>query len=168
MVYTQHTADAEAVRNWPVYFDHFCANRVRVIEALTPGNAGHALWLELDAAKEDLRVIKRRFGASVPGSSELHGLLQERRIDTLIISGALSQVFCEATARDAMMMNYKVFFITDAKATLTDAEHSGTLSALAHAFCDVRDNVDIWQRWTVGIGHDQTRHGADADFRNGS
>jgi ureidoacrylate peracid hydrolase len=143
VVFTQHTADAEAVRAWPVYFDHFCTDRVRMIETFTPGNPGHALWSELDVAKEDLRVIKRRFGAFVPGSSDLHALLQERRIDTLIISGTLSQVCCEATARDAMMMNYKVFFIADANATLTDAEHSGTLSAMAHAFCDVRDTQSM-------------------------
>jgi ureidoacrylate peracid hydrolase len=69
--------------------------------------------------------------------------LQERDIDTLIVPGTLSQVCCEATARDAMMMNYKVFFISDAGATLTDAEHSGTLSAMAHTFCDVRDTQSM-------------------------
>jgi len=143
VVYTQHTADAEAIRSWPVYFDHFCTDRTRFIEAFTPGNPGHALWPELDVAKEDLLVIKRRFGAFVPGSSDLHALLKDRGIDTLIISGTLSQVCCESTARDAMMMNYKVFFITDANATLTDAEHSGTLSAMAHTFCDVRDTQSM-------------------------
>jgi ureidoacrylate peracid hydrolase len=143
VVYTQHTADAEAVRSWTVYFDHFCSDRARMIEAFTPGNPAHALWPELDVAKEDLLVIKRRFGAFVQGSSDLHALLQERGIDTLIVSGTLSQVCCEATARDAMMMNYKVFLITDANATLTDAEHGGTLSAMAYAFCDVRDTQSI-------------------------
>ena len=143
VVYTQHTADAEAIRSWPVYFDHFCTDRTRFIEAFAPGNPGHALWPELDVAKEDLLVIKRRFGAFVPGSSDLHALLKDRGIDTLIISGTLSQVCCESTARDAMMMNYKVFFITDANATLTDAEHSGTLSAMAHTFCDVRDTQSM-------------------------
>jgi ureidoacrylate peracid hydrolase len=42
-----------------------------------------------------------------------------------------------------MMMNYKVFFITDSCATLTDAEHGGTLSAMAHTFCDVRDTQSV-------------------------
>ena len=42
-----------------------------------------------------------------------------------------------------MMMNYKVFFITDACATMTDAEHGGTLSAMAHTFCDVRDTQSV-------------------------
>ena len=65
------------------------------------------------------------------------------RLNTLIISGTVSQVCCEATARDAMMMNYKVFFITDACATMTDAEHGGTLSAMAHTFCDVRDTQSV-------------------------
>jgi ureidoacrylate peracid hydrolase len=145
VVYTQHTADAEAIRTWSVFFDHFCGpeRRARMIEAFTPGSPGHALWPELDVAPHDLIVLKRRFGAFVPGSSDLHARLQERGIDTLIISGTLSQVCCEATARDAMMMNYKVFFITDACATLTDAEHGGTLTAMAHTFCDVRDTQSV-------------------------
>lgn len=54
--------------------------------------------------------------------------LQERGIGTLIITGRLSQVCCEATARDAM---------------LTDAEHGGTLSVMAHAFCAVRDRQSM-------------------------
>ena len=89
--------------------------------------------------EQDAVLNKRRFGAFVPGSSDLHARLQERGIDTLIISGTQTQVCCDATARDAMMMNYKVFFITDACAAPTDAEHAGTLSAMAPAFCDVRD-----------------------------
>ena len=69
----------------------------------------------------------------------MHGVLQARGIDTLIISGTATQVCCESTARDAMMMNYKVFFIADANATFTDEEHNATLSAMAHGFCDVID-----------------------------
>ena len=63
----------------------------------------------------------------------------ERGINTLIISGTATQVCCESTARDAMMLNYKVFFVSDANATFTDDEHNATLSAMAHTFCDVID-----------------------------
>jgi ureidoacrylate peracid hydrolase len=42
-----------------------------------------------------------------------------------------------------MMMNYKVFFLADANATFTDAEHNATLSAMAHGFCDVRDTASM-------------------------
>jgi ureidoacrylate peracid hydrolase len=145
VVFTRHTADAEAIRTWTVYFEHFFTpkGRARFIEAFTPGNSGHALWPELDVTAQDLVIDKRRFGAFVPGSSDLHARLQEKDIDTLIISGTLTQVCCDATARDAMMLNYKVFFITDSCAAPTDAEHAGTLTAMAHTFCDVRDTQSV-------------------------
>jgi ureidoacrylate peracid hydrolase len=91
----------------------------------------------------DLKVNKRRFGAFVQGSSKLHEILTARGIDTLIVSGTATNVCCESTARDAMMMNYKVFFITDATATFNDDQHNATLSAMAQTFCDVRDTSSM-------------------------
>jgi len=139
VVYIQNTFDEEAIRTWSTYFNHFCspARRQRMIEAFSPGAEGHALWAGLDVQPEDLKVRKRRFGAFAPGASDLHAILQERGVDTLIITGTASQVCCESTARDAMMLNYKVFFVADGNATFTDQEHNATLSAMAYTFCDV-------------------------------
>jgi ureidoacrylate peracid hydrolase len=141
VVYVQNTFDDEAIAGWSTYFEHFCspARRARMIEAFSPGSEGHALWPGLEVLAEDLRVWKRRFGAFAPGASELHAVLQGRGVDTLIITGTASQVCCESTARDAMMLNYKVFFVADGNATFTDAEHNATLSAMAYTFCDVVD-----------------------------
>ena len=145
VVFIQNTFDEIAVRTWPVFFNHFCspARRVRMIEAFTPGSEGHALWPGLDVRPEDLKVRKRRFGAFAPGASDLHAILQDRGIDTLIVTGTASQVCCESTARDAMMLNYKVFFIADGNATFTDAEHNATLTSMAYTFCDVRDTASV-------------------------
>ncbi|HQT80286.1 MAG TPA: isochorismatase family cysteine hydrolase [Rhodopila sp.] len=142
VVYIQNTLDAEAIEGWSTYFTYFCNadRRSRMIEAFTPGSAGHALWPALDVQPQDLTVHKRRFGAFVPGASDLHDILQSRGVDTLIVTGTASQVCCESTARDAMMLNYKVFFVADANATFTDEEHEATLSALGYTFCDVRDS----------------------------
>jgi ureidoacrylate peracid hydrolase len=139
VVYIQNTFDQVAVQTWSVFFDHFCSpeRRQRMIEAFTPGAEGHALWSGLDVRPEDLKVRKRRFGAFAPGASDLHAILQQRGVDTLIITGTASQVCCESTARDAMMLNYKVFFVADGNATFTDEEHNATLSAMAYTFCDV-------------------------------
>jgi ureidoacrylate peracid hydrolase len=139
VVYIQNTFDEEAIRTWSTYFDYFCspARRGRMIEAFTPGSEGHALWPGLEVRAEDLQVRKRRFGAFAPGASDLHAILQARGIDTLIITGTASQVCCESTARDAMMLNYKVFFVADGNATFTDEEHNATLSAMAYTFSDV-------------------------------
>jgi ureidoacrylate peracid hydrolase len=141
VVYVQNTFDDVAIKTWSTYFEHFCtpARRARMIEAFSPGAFGHALWHGLDVQPPDLLVQKRRFGAFAPGASDLHNVLQARGIDTLIITGTATQVCCESTARDAMMLNYKVFFISDGNATFTDEEHNATLSAMAHTFCDVID-----------------------------
>jgi ureidoacrylate peracid hydrolase len=143
VVYVQNTFDETAIRTWSTFFDHFCspARRARMIEAFTPGAFGHALWAGLEVLPQDLTVRKRRFGAFAPGASDLHAILQDRGIDTLIITGTATQVCCESTARDAMMLNYKVFFVADGNATFTDEEHNGTLSAMAHTFCDVIDTA---------------------------
>jgi ureidoacrylate peracid hydrolase len=139
VVYIQNTFDAAAISGWSTYFDYFCspARRQRMIEAFTPGAEGHAVWPGLEVLAGDLKVWKRRFGAFAPGASDLHAILQERGVDTLIITGTASQVCCESTARDAMMLNYKVFFVADGNATFTDEEHNATLSAMAYTFCDV-------------------------------
>ncbi len=154
VVYIQNTFDEEAVRGWSTYFDYFRTpeRRQRMIDAFTPGAEGHALWPGLDVREQDLKVWKRRFGAFAPGASDLHAILQQRGIDTLIVTGTASQVCCESTARDAMMMNYKVFMAADGNATFTDAEHNATLSAMAHTFCDVASTdaiVSLIQNQTV-------------------
>lgn len=141
VVYIQNTFDPVAVATWSTFFEHFCSpeRRRRMIETFSPGAFGHAIWPALEVLPDDLKVQKRRFGAFAPGSSDLHAILQARDIDTLIVTGTATQVCCESTARDAMMLNYKVFFITDGNATFNDDEHNATLSAMAHTFCDVID-----------------------------
>jgi ureidoacrylate peracid hydrolase len=145
VVYIQNTFDEEAVRSWGVFFDHFCspARREKMIEAFTPGSDGHALWPGLDVRAEDLQVRKSRFGAFAPGASQLDAILKARGIDTIIVTGTATQVCCESTARDAMMLNYKVFFVSDGNATFNDQEHNATLSAMAHAFCDVLPTAEL-------------------------
>jgi ureidoacrylate peracid hydrolase len=139
VVYIQNTFDAETIAKWPSFFDLFCtpARRARMIEAFTPGNFGHEVYADLDILPGDLKVQKRRYGAFVPGSSDLHAILVARNIDTLIITGTATNICCESTARDAMMMDYKVLFVADGNATHTDAEHNATLTVLANGFADI-------------------------------
>jgi ureidoacrylate peracid hydrolase len=156
VVYIQNTFDDIAVRTWSTFFDHFCSpdRRARMIEAFTPGSEGHDLWPGLEVLPGDLKVRKRRFGAFAPGASDLHAILEARGIDTLIVTGTASQVCCESTARDAMMLNYKVFFIADGNATYGDEEHNATLSAMAHTFCDVIDTetmIGVIQTASVAV-----------------
>jgi ureidoacrylate peracid hydrolase len=93
---------------------------------------------ELEVAEGDLQVRKTRFSALIQGSSDLDAVLRARGIDTLIIVGTATNVCCESTARDAMMLNYKVFFVSDGNACRTDEEHNATLVSLMVMFADIR------------------------------
>ena len=148
IVYIQNTIDAEAKQGWSNWFAHMSGQRRAdaMDAAFAEGSFGHALWPELDVLPGDHRVNKRRFGAFVQGSSNLHDMLQARNVDTLIITGTATNVCCESTARDAMMMNYKVIFVSDGTATFNDEEHNATLGILLAMFADVMTTDEVVQR----------------------
>jgi ureidoacrylate peracid hydrolase len=71
--------------------------------------------------------------------------LKARGIDTLIITGTLTNCCCESTARDALQMGYNVIFLTDANAALGDEEHNATLMSMTAMFADVMDSNRLVQ-----------------------
>jgi ureidoacrylate peracid hydrolase len=139
VVYIQNAIDATAMAVWSNWFTYMSGTRRAddMIKAFTPGSYGFDLWPGLEVLPGDLKVPKNRFGAFVPGSSNLHAELQARNIDTVIITGTATNVCCESTARDAMMMNYKTIFVADGTATYNDDEHNATLGIMLAMFADV-------------------------------
>jgi len=127
--------------NWFAFF-HTRESTAEFAQAFGPGGHHHALWPAIDVQPADLILNKTRFSAFVPGASDLHATLQARGIDTLIITGTLTNCCCESTARDAMQMNYKLVFVTDANAALSDAAHNATLDNMCMLFADVRSAAE--------------------------
>jgi ureidoacrylate peracid hydrolase len=145
VVWIQNTITPESLKSWSVYHDNFANDEwgARMRRAFTPGDFGHALYPSLDVRPGDLSVRKYRFSALVQGASDLDAILRARGIDTLIIVGTATNICCESTARDAMMLNYKVFFMSDANACRTDEEHNATLAVLMGLFADVRSTDEM-------------------------
>jgi ureidoacrylate peracid hydrolase len=111
--------------------------------AFTPGNHYHDFWPALHVAPGDVVIDKQRFSAFTADASTLHAELQARAIDTLIITGTLTNCCCETNARDAMQLNYRVNMVTDANAALTDAEHEATLYTLGFIFADLYTTDEV-------------------------
>jgi ureidoacrylate peracid hydrolase len=150
-VFLRMTINPESQKSWSNWFEYFYTRAgVGVMaESFAPNSHGWRLWPALDVDSSDLTVDKTRFGAFVPGASNLHDVLQKGGVDTLIITGTLTNCCCESTARDAMQMNYKLVFVTDANAALSDFAHNATLSNMAMLFADVLDTsqtVDLVRR----------------------
>ena len=156
VVWIQNTITPESEKTWSVYLSYF-ANAEwgpRMLQAFTPGEFGHELYPALEVRPGDLTVRKYRFSALVQGASDLDAILRARGIDTLIIVGTATNVCCESTARDAMMLNYKVFFVSDANACRTDEEHNATLAILMGLFADVRSTdemIELLQRHALPV-----------------
>ncbi len=144
-IFLRMTIDPESQSSWSNWFAfmHSSSNRLRMAEAFARDAHYWRLWPQLEVAEQDIMVDKTRFGAFVPGASRLHEVLQERGIDTLIITGTLTNCCCESTARDAMQMNYKIIFVADANAALTDAAHNATLDNMLMLFADVMTTQEV-------------------------
>ena len=102
------------------------------------GGDGYQFWHLNDIRPEDAQIAKTRYSAFIQGSSDIERHLRDRGIDTLLVTGTATNVCCESTARDAMMLNFKVVMVSDAMATHTDHEHNATLSAFYGQFGDVQ------------------------------
>ena len=143
VVWTQHTFRPD----WTVWYDHFARGdwRDRMIAESAEGSSGYRIGERMDVNDADLVVRKTRYSALIPGSTEpdVTAELRRRHLDTVIVVGTLTNVCCESTARDAMMLDFKTLFIADANATRSDAEHNATLVSMIQVFADVRLTDEI-------------------------
>lgn len=144
-VFIQNSISEESKESWSNWFDAFWTadKRKGMYSTFMVGQPGHALHPDIDVEPDDMRINKFRFGAFVDGSSDLHERLRARGIDTVVITGCATNICCESTARDAMMMNYKVLFVSDGTATHTDFEHNNTLNNMMLTFADVVSTDEV-------------------------
>ncbi|OPX82114.1 MAG: Isochorismatase family protein [Pelotomaculum sp. PtaB.Bin013] len=55
--------------------------------------------------------------------------MREKNIDTVVITGYMTQMCCDTTARQAMHPGFSVEFISDATGTLQISNEAGTVTA---------------------------------------
>ncbi len=133
------TTSVGALEHWGNHLRHGLRPEVaqRRQASLAEDAEGFKLYRELATSPTDLRVKKIKYSALIPGSSNLHEVLTRGGIETLLIAGTTTDVCCASTARDAMMLDYRVAMLSDANATWTDEEHAATLNNFNIFFGDV-------------------------------
>jgi len=138
VVWVQNAATPESMESWSVRDEMDGPERTaRRVAAMAPGTKGYELWDGLDVKLNDLKIEKTRFSALIQGGSNLEAVLRARGIDTVIITGTVTNICCESTARDAMMRNFKTIMVTDANAAENDALHNASLIAFYLKFGDI-------------------------------
>lgn len=129
--------------DWELFFNYVVADEVksRTIASLSPDK--QKVWKDLTVDQRDITVIKNRYSALISGSSSLERVLRNLGIDTILIAGTKTNICCESTARDGMMLDFKIVMVEDCCAALSDDEHQATLESIIQQFGDVRTSESI-------------------------
>ena len=123
--------------DWALFYDNVVAGdiRLRTMESNAPEN--QAVYSGLETHPDDMIIVKNRYSALIPGSSSLERVLRSMGRDHLLIAGTKTNICCESTARDAMMMDFKVTMLSDCCAALSDEEHRAALENIVQQFGNV-------------------------------
>jgi len=98
-------------------------------ELITRDHARAGITAELDILPDEI-LQKSQYDAFY--ESSLGQILEDSRVEQLVIGGVLTHLCCETTARSAFVRGYEVFFLVDGTATYHRDFHTATLRNLAH------------------------------------
>jgi len=104
-------------------------------ESLIKGTRGVGILREIRPLDGDRVVWKQRYSAFY--NTNLEVVLRGMGVTDLVITGVLTNVCCESTARDAFFRDFRVFFVADATATTEPELHAASLKNMAYAFAYV-------------------------------
>jgi isochorismate hydrolase len=100
---------------------------------------------ELDPClkRHDAAVILTKDRYSAFCGTGLETLLRSIGVASVIITGVMTNLCCESTARDAFFRDFKVFFVPDATATLNEEMHFASLLNLEYGFSRIMPSSKI-------------------------
>jgi isochorismate hydrolase len=112
-------------------------------QSVTYGTREWQIIPEVAPKQEDKVLDKHRYCAF--RGTGLDGMLRELGVKELIFTGVLTNCCCENTARQAFDLDYRVFFASDATATVNEELHLSTLRNLAFGLAYVQSTAQLVQ-----------------------
>lgn len=119
------------------------------------GPVGGRLAPDFVPEPQDLLIEKTSYSAFHPESAALAAMLKSRGIDTVLITGTLTNICCESSARDACSSGFRVIMLADANAARRDIDHNMALYSVYRSFGDVRTTAEVISL----LGEDQAAFG---------
>jgi nicotinamidase-related amidase len=113
------------------------------------GTWGHQIVDELKPQPHDLVVKKHRSSAFV--DTELDLLLRSNSVQTVLITGVVTEGCVESTARDASFKDYIVVLLEDCIGSGNPRLHSASLEVMRARF-DVYTSQHIIPNWVAPHG----------------
>jgi len=75
-----------------------------------------------------------------------------RDVDTLVVTGTVTNVCVEHTVRDASAAGLRVILVADACAAVRDQDHNATLHVVYRSYGDVRSTEDVLRLLAASAG----------------
>jgi len=88
-------------------------------------------------------IYKHRYSAFY--NTDLETVLRCLKVEDLVISGIMTNLCCESTARDAYYRDFRVFFLADSTGSINEEMHLASLLNLAYGFSFLTTANDITQ-----------------------
>jgi nicotinamidase-related amidase len=111
--------------------------------AATEAGAATRLAAGLDVRPADLRATKARASAFFPGHCDLPDRLAALGVEHVLITGLVTNVCCESSARDAHELGYRVTLVCDALSGQAFGLHEASLATWFRIFGDVRPSAEV-------------------------
>jgi len=105
------------------------------------GTEESKIFEEIKPLPEEKIVFKHRYSAFY--NTDLEIVLRCLGVKDLVITGIMTNLCCESTARDAYFRDYRVFFLLDATGSVNEDLHVAGLKNIAFGFGYVTDTSDI-------------------------
>jgi nicotinamidase-related amidase len=99
---------------------------------------------ELAPVAGDKVIFKHRYSAFY--NTDLETVLRCLGIRDVVVSGVMTNLCCESTARDAYYRDYRVFFLADGTGTVSEEMHVASLLNLAFGFAYVTTADEVIQQ----------------------
>ena len=104
----------------------------------TPGSM---LLPELHRKEDDYEIVKKRYSSFF--ETNLHSLLQELQVDTLIITGINTMTCVRTTSIDAYQRDYQVILALDAVDAYDVEQHENSIKYLQYSVAVGKKNKEI-------------------------
>jgi isochorismate hydrolase len=110
-------------------------------EHIMEGTPEAEIYPDIAPDPKDKVITKHRYSAFY--NTDLETTLRCLGVTDLIITGVMTNLCCESTARDAFFRDFRVFFPLDATGAVTEEFHISTLINLAYGFAYVVETEDL-------------------------
>lgn len=133
VIFTRHMHRADGsdagIMGW--WWDGMCVE----------GSPESEVYRDLSPQPGEPVILKRRYSSFY--NTDLDTVLRGFKVEDLVITGVMTNLCCETTARDAYMRDYRVFIPADATGSVCEEMHVASLLNLAFGFAYVATADEI-------------------------